>query len=276
MRSQFLLQIEAREREKIQNDIQRQNEEQQKMISELERPAPDKYWGFRIHAWVVVLPEKGGERECEVLEPFFIECSSGDSYIPTEHQTNLLYLGVESIWNDQNYWVNMQICSDGCASINWDLSKVELWEHLLPGEPWTMRGVEEEEADEDINIQQDKHLDMPPSYVEKINIPSLDFERRYPNGTKYLYYKKTKVELFAPYVQMDGLIERITVYDNYEYTTPIHIYMKYLHRADNLIECEQDFNAKCITDYYKRGRLDACKGTIKKWYSTLSNLWIIN
>lgn len=64
----------------------------------------------------------------------------------------------------------MQICTDGCASINWDLSKPKLWEHLLPGEPWF---DEEEEVDQDLNIQMDKHLDMPTSWVEKIKISSV-------------------------------------------------------------------------------------------------------
>lgn len=53
------------------------------------------------------------------------------------------------------------------SSVIWDLTNVQLWEHLLPGEPWTTR---QEEMDEESAIQQEKHLDMPHSYVNKINI----------------------------------------------------------------------------------------------------------
>ncbi|XP_024935965.1 dynein regulatory complex subunit 7 isoform X1 [Cephus cinctus] len=259
LRSQFLLELEEREQKKIQDHLRCQEEERQRMISELERPLPDEYWGFRIHAWVVILPERGGARDQEVLEPFFIEPSTGESYSPTVHETNLLYLGIESIWNDCNYWVNMQQCTEGCAKINWNLKKVELWEHLLPGEPWTLRDIEENEADEDINIQQDKHLDMPVSYVERIDVHSLDFERRFPNGRKCMFYKKTKVELYAPYVQMDGLIQRVTLYDDYEYMNPISIFEKFSQRADYLIESKKELDTDLVVDSYKRGRPDACK-----------------
>ena len=42
-------------------------------------------------------------------ESFFIESSTGESYALNFSG----YLGVESIWNNRNYWVNMQDCSKG-------------------------------------------------------------------------------------------------------------------------------------------------------------------
>ena len=139
----------------------------------MERPPPDIHHGLRIHSWVVVLPDPGGPRSQEVQEPFFIETSSGDSYSPTDPETNRLYLGVESTWNDLNYWVNMQSRTETCAEINWDLTKVELWERLLPGEPDPIRGIDVDKLDEETDILQGKHLDMPGSYVKEIEIHSL-------------------------------------------------------------------------------------------------------
>lgn len=138
-------------------------------FQELEQPPPDKYFGYRIHAWVAILPESGGLRDHEFSGPLFIEPSTGESYSPKYDNTDGLYLGVESIWNDQNYWVNMQPFLETCSKIIWDLTKLELWEHLLPGEPWTMRGIGEA-IDEDSAILQEKHLDMPNSYVQEIQI----------------------------------------------------------------------------------------------------------
>jgi hypothetical protein len=77
-----------------------------------------------------------------------------------------------------------------------------------------------------------------------------------------MFYKKTKVELYAPYFQMDGLIQRITTYDDYEYTAPLYGYEKYLHRNDNLVETRRDFDKDTVTDFFERGRSDHCKGTI--------------
>lgn len=121
---------------------------------------------------MVILPKDKDVRNQEITEPIFIEPSSGMFYNLTDEETNLLYLGVESIWNDQNYWLNMQPRGKSCAEINWDLSKIEFWEHLLPGEPRIER-KDTDEIEEDMDMKQDKHLDMPASYVSEIRIHSL-------------------------------------------------------------------------------------------------------
>ncbi|XP_067217266.1 dynein regulatory complex subunit 7 [Linepithema humile] len=257
-RSQFLLELENRERKRIEDDLRQQEEERQRMIAEFEHPRPDKYFGNRIHAWVVILPEEKGVRDREITEPIFIEPSSGNSYNPTEDETNLLYLGVESVWNDQNYWINMQPREKSCAEIIWDLNKIELWEHLLPGEPRATR-KDTDEVEEDIGVEQDKHLDMPASYVSEIHLNDLDFEKRYPQGSKTIFYKKAKIELFAPHIETDGLIQRVTTYEDYEYTVPIQSYENYLNRSDCLTESRKHFETNTVTDYFIKGRLDHCK-----------------
>ncbi|XP_011352287.1 dynein regulatory complex subunit 7 [Ooceraea biroi] len=257
-KSQFLLELENREKERVEAELQREKEERQRMIAESERPQPDEYFGHRIHAWVVILPEENGLRSEEIIEPIFIEPSSGVSYNPLDDETNSLYLGVESIWNDRNYWVNMQP-RGSCAEINWDLSNVKFWEHLLPGEPYVIQ-KDTDKIDEDVEAERNKHLDMPASYVNEIRIHSIDLERRYPGGGKTIFYKKAKVELYAPYVQPDGLIQRVTVYEDYEYTTPVESYEKYLNRSDGLTETKRNFDTDTITDLFEvQGRSDHCK-----------------
>jgi hypothetical protein len=58
-----------------------------------------------VHAWVLVL---SGKRE--VPEAFFIEPTTGYAKATNDSE----YLGIESVWNHQNLWVNMQDCSNGC------------------------------------------------------------------------------------------------------------------------------------------------------------------
>ena len=74
------------------------------VIQEMEKPPPDPLHGLRIHSWVLVL-----EGKREVPESFFIEPFTGIAHPLTSEN----YLGIESLWNHQNYWVNMQDCSDG-------------------------------------------------------------------------------------------------------------------------------------------------------------------
>lgn len=61
-------------------------------------------YGLRVHCWVLVL---AGKRD--VPENFFIDPFTGNSY----ETTNERFLGIESIWNHKNYWVNMQDCKFG-------------------------------------------------------------------------------------------------------------------------------------------------------------------
>ncbi|EFN85904.1 Coiled-coil domain-containing protein 135 [Harpegnathos saltator] len=256
-RSQLLLELEERKKSKKIDELRLLEEERQKKIADYERPKPDKYFGHRIHAWVAILPGDKGMRNQEIIEPIFIEPSSGISYRLVGDEINLLYLGVESVWNDKNYWVNMQPRVNGCAKIDWDLSNTQFWEHLLPGEPWTAPN-DTEMAEEDI-IEQNKHLDMPASYVSEIRIHNIDFERRYPNGNKTIFYKKAKVELFAPYVRTDGLVRRVTIYEDYQYTSPVRCYEKYLNRSDCLVESTRDVGTSIITDSFDKSRPDHCK-----------------
>jgi len=70
----------------------------------LELPDEDCLYGLRVHSWVLVL---AGKRD--VAETFFIEPLTGLPHAVDSAN----YLGIESVWNHQQYWVNMQDCSSG-------------------------------------------------------------------------------------------------------------------------------------------------------------------
>ncbi|CAH8429485.1 unnamed protein product [Schistosoma turkestanicum] len=94
------------------------------------KPAVDPLFALRIHAWVLILP---GKRE--VPEAFFIESLTGLSK-PLDCS---MYLGIESLWNNQNYWVNMQDCSTGISHLNYNLNDSQYWEYLLPDDSLSIR-----------------------------------------------------------------------------------------------------------------------------------------
>ncbi len=93
------------------------------ILQELEKPPPDEYYGLRYHCWVLVL---SGKRE--IGQSFFIE--------PTTSQAQSLqwdnYLGIETLWNDKNLWVNMQDCSEGVGNLIYDLGDATQWEYFFP------------------------------------------------------------------------------------------------------------------------------------------------
>ena len=78
--------------------------------------------GLRVHAWVLVL---AGKRQ--VAEAFFIEPSTGKIY----STDSLHFLGIESVFNHKNYWVNMQVCYDGVKGLSLDLGDNSKWELYL-------------------------------------------------------------------------------------------------------------------------------------------------
>lgn len=74
-------------------------------LQELEKEGIDPLHGLRVHSWVLVL---SGKRE--VPETFFIDPFTAHSYSPQDGH----FLGIESIWNHKNYWINMQDCWNCC------------------------------------------------------------------------------------------------------------------------------------------------------------------
>lgn len=48
--------------------------------------------------------------------------------------------------------------------------------------------------------------------MKRIKKIFLDFERRCPEGKKVMFYKKCKVEKYAPYLLKDNMILKITEY----------------------------------------------------------------
>ncbi|VDM31067.1 unnamed protein product [Hydatigera taeniaeformis] len=97
--------------------------EEKQALEKSEEPKPDPLYGLRVHSWILILP---GSRD--VKEAFFIEPFTGE---PVALDTNM-YLGIESVWNHNNYWVNMQDCTNGIKEMHYDLNNLEDWEFVLP------------------------------------------------------------------------------------------------------------------------------------------------
>jgi hypothetical protein len=57
--------------------------------------------------------------------------------------------------------------------LKFELTDLKCWEHLLPGEPWQFRKSDHDDEEEEIStdtILAEKHLDMPLSWVKKLDI----------------------------------------------------------------------------------------------------------
>ncbi|KAL7885365.1 hypothetical protein AOLI_G00056600 [Acnodon oligacanthus] len=252
--------FEHRQEEKRQEDTRiallSKQQEAQRLQEERERPPPDPLLGLRVHCWVLVL---SGNRE--VPENFFIDPLAGHSYPTTSEK----FLGIESIWNHQNYWVNMQDCRFGCAEMTYDLADPVKWEYLLCGSNQSIllipdiKKQQEAEKEEDEETEEPKVFEMPPSWVSKIHISQEDMESRCPGGTKLIQYRMATVEKFAPYLLKDGLVTRLTAYDDLECTQPNTVREWYKHRHDHLDERELKKATNVTIEHFRPGRSYALK-----------------
>lgn len=106
MNSKYQASQDLKAKKKLDEEALKRKLEHERYLAELERPTADPLYGLRVHAWVLVL---SGKRE--VAETFFIETLTGNAVSTKDDE----YLGIESVWNNKNYWVNMQSCIDGTA-----------------------------------------------------------------------------------------------------------------------------------------------------------------
>ncbi|XP_077299745.1 coiled-coil domain-containing protein lost boys isoform X2 [Arctopsyche grandis] len=250
--SKHLLQREEMRKKRLTEEQSRVQAEAMKLIEELEKPPSDNLHGWRVHSWVLVLAKSrfSNRNDVDLNEvekyPFYIEPSSGFKYDIAHSE----YLNVESVYNHENYYVNLANLK---SPTNFVLTNPDYWERLLCEEPIELS----EEAAE--NYVAEKHLDMPSSWVEKLDISISDFEQRYPSGKKTIQYKKAILEKHAPYSRSDGLIKKLVEYEDYDYTIPLNWYEWYEHRSDYLMKRLFDQTTNFVTEVFKRGREDYLK-----------------
>ncbi|EEB18417.1 conserved hypothetical protein [Pediculus humanus corporis] len=262
LKSLFLEEMKSREIRK-QLEAQRLQElAELEAIKEFEKPWPDPLATWRLHAWVVVLPSK------DILEPIFIETTTGNAKSLNDPE----YHGIESIWNHENYWVLIKFNekTTTCKDISFDLNNPEIWERLLIGEPIKFRKFTKEgrdtnnndDDDDDFNeicINAEKHLDMSASWVDLLKLSHTVFERRFPKGKKVVNYRKAISEQYPPYLNSDGLVERVKRYNDYDCSEPLEIREKYENRRDFLYYSIRTISDNSVLDKFYKGREDALK-----------------
>ncbi|KAK3093928.1 hypothetical protein FSP39_021907 [Pinctada imbricata] len=254
LRSKFELKQEAKRKAEKEAEEEKRRKEEEERIAELEKPPPDPYYGLRIHAWVLVL---SGKRE--VPENFFIEPFTGLSH--SVDSAN--YLGIESVWNNINYWVNMQDCSEGVKGLSYDLGDCTVWEYMFPNndkpllripeaEDDILDGLDDDEDNEENEVE--KYLDMPPSWVDALKLSLRDFQMRCPQGKKTKLYKRAKLEKFAHYLMKDGLVSKLSVFENKELTDLIMTREYFAHRLDKLTQRVTDQRKGLVIENFEPGR----------------------
>uniref|UniRef100_A0A8V0ZJQ7 Dynein regulatory complex subunit 7 n=1 Tax=Gallus gallus TaxID=9031 RepID=A0A8V0ZJQ7_CHICK len=112
---------------------------------------------------------------------------------------------------------------------------------------------EEEEEEEEISFA------MPPSWVAPIQISPKEFETRCSQGRKVILYKKAKLEKWAPYFNGNGLVKRLTIYADSNWTEAVEVKEWFKNREDMLDMREVNKQTQLTTEYFSPGHLFGLK-----------------
>ncbi|KAH8251910.1 hypothetical protein KR038_010902 [Drosophila bunnanda] len=257
--------VKEAEEKRIQDEIIR------KKMEDLELLAVDRHHYRRSHAWVVIINnapwsikpkatyvDVNGDVVESPPSATFIEPSTGFICESGCKQ----YILIDSVWNQYNYYVNKQKYQR-VGEIRWDLRETADWEHMLPGEPPEMRtykmASDENIAEEDRDIGEDKHLDCICEWVERLHIGMAEFEQRFPSSEKTIQYKGVIHERFAPYSQRDGKTMQLTIFNNDECTDPKVRYEYYENRSDLMRHVKYTYATDQFEEIFAKGRNDSLK-----------------
>lgn len=220
----------------------------------------DPLHGSRIHFWVLILK---GRRD--VAKNFFVEPTTGVMYDIADSP----YLGIESVWNEQNYWANVQKESPQIMKFN--LSDEHCWEYVLIDEKKTEKTDDisqfENEHDEKKNtvlapeeaVDERDILDCPMSWCSRIVIDRPSFNEKYPGGALRIHYLKCTVEKLADYLDQNGLVLRVTIYQTQDCISPLEVREFFKHRRDNLTRRYTHPMENRTHEFFDPGRLHGLK-----------------
>ncbi|NXL51043.1 DRC7 protein, partial [Podilymbus podiceps] len=248
---------------KAETEAAQKNKEREEKVMEVEKLEHDPLHGLRVHAWVLVL---SGKRE--VPETFFIDPFTGKSHSIVDE----CFLGIESVWNHRNYWVNMQDCWNGCKDLIFDLGDAVHWEIMLSGSNKPLQLLPDAEEEKELperdmdDVVSDPNdgscaekenmsLDMPPSWVAPIQVSPREFETHCSQGRKVILYKKAKLEKWAPYLNGNGLVKRLTVYADLDCTEVMEVREWFKNREDMLDMRKVNKQTQLTTESFHPGHL---------------------
>ncbi|XP_056875636.1 dynein regulatory complex subunit 7 [Takifugu flavidus] len=237
----------------VQQEMKKKNKES---AQKGEEPPVDTLRGLRVHCWVLVF---SGSRDIE--ENFFIDPLSGNSHSTDDEH----FLGIESMWDNYNYYVNMQECCKDCSEVKYDLEDLKRWEPVLAGVTCKKKLKDKVLKRKEIrflgklNSEQEvelgpKAFQMPKPWSSCISISKKNLEHRYPGGKKVTFYRKAKLERFGLYLQSDGLLTRLTTYKDLSCTEVELVKEWYQGRTDFLDHREFNKILHVTTEHFLPGR----------------------
>lgn len=212
---------------------------------------PDLYVGKRLHCWVLVKKGKRDIKENVFIEPttgriypmeynpyMSVDCvfSNRNFWINMRADSEVRDLNFDTLNTSPNWEFVMLDTLADVQKENQDVEEGEKEEDYTEN-PSPVRSLYDspnrkmskrmsqrlnklsedygnEEGEEYLNEMGE--LDMPPPWPPKLDIDKESFLKLSPLGENQIFYHKSRVDTYSPYGQIDGLVQRITIYQDYK------------------------------------------------------------
>jgi hypothetical protein len=159
--------------------------------------------------------------------------------------------------------------------LSYDLNDTDNWEFVFidtlsnPGgaaadadaaddfsiDPGSPGGDSGKVADEDDAGHGQQILGVPASWVPKLVVPRADYaQRHHAGGRKTTYYWKSKHEEFAPHINTEGIVSRLTLYADRERTVTREIRESFVDRRDKLERRVRKPLERIVHEFFLPGR----------------------
>ena len=218
-----------------------------KGINLLQKPPPILFEKHLVHSWVLVC---AGRRD--IKESIFIEPTTGRIY----SLSNSPYIGIESVWNNTNYFCNLQV-EKKVSEFNWDFTKDDFWEplflsHVTADANTTDNGdlvdndndfMDQVNPESDGNQQNDSKqpiarlLDSPPSWVSPLSLNRSRYLLKFPpSGKRTIQYYCAKADMYSRKMNSQCMVMRITVYLDQSCLTVKEVHEWFENRNDKMFK----------------------------------------
>lgn len=187
-----------------------------------EDPMSDELFGMRLHSWILVC---AGPKD--VAEAFFIEPVTGSVISVLDPN----YLGIEFVFNSTNLYVNMQPNHEGLQHMMYDLQDSAHWEYVFPT-PEASRLPRAEVLQRDPELMD---VECAPSWVEPLALEPRDYQTQCPQGKRKVLTTDSVIELYAEYLNENGLVRKVTAYENSKLEQVKTVTSTFKHRQDLLL-----------------------------------------
>ncbi|KAL0223856.1 hypothetical protein P9112_003246 [Eukaryota sp. TZLM1-RC] len=172
-------------------------------------PDYDPLAGRYVYSWVIVLPPNRS-----VSEPYFLDPATGHKYSPKSE----LFDGIESVFNKENIYINLQSCEEGCSKIIFDLQSPN-WEPVF----------ELDDVIDDVE-QAGKRVVVPPPTSGKLILSKSHFDKKFHNYCKLSEFLECFSQCFTERHRTDGLVLRL------KFKNEEKIEDRFKNRVDGLVK----------------------------------------